>query len=443
MKKIASILLALVIAVSMCATVAFAATTSATLTVNSSAKTANAGDIITVTVDLSANSDLGVLTFNLLYNTDEYEYVADSLKVNGIFSMEETNDRVAGRLRYVAITATTVNKGGACITAQFKVLKPGSTISLDVEEAYNGSDEDVTTSLAGRVTNLTVACAHGKTEEKVTKQPTHTETGTKAIICSACGKTMKTESIPALGHTYGAWTVTKAPTCTEKGVETRTCSCGDKQTRDVPAKGHTPGKWVTVNEPTCTQAGAEAQHCSVCDTEIARREIPAKGHTPGEWTVTKEPTCTEKGEKIAECVACGEKYTEEIPALGHTADKWEVVKEATCTEAGEKKAVCSVCDEEFTEAIPALGHKFGEWKVTKEATEAAEGEKTRVCEVCGEKETAVIPKLPVKPDDGKNPDIPNTTGNAMMYIVITVAAAAVLAGACGVTAITKKRKQAK
>ncbi|MBQ2920304.1 MAG: S-layer homology domain-containing protein, partial [Oscillospiraceae bacterium] len=39
-------------------------------------------------------------------------------------------------------------------------------------------------------------------------------------------------------HSFGEWTVTTEPTCTEKGVETRTCECGESETREVAALGH-------------------------------------------------------------------------------------------------------------------------------------------------------------------------------------------------------------
>ena len=41
---------------------------------------------------------------------------------------------------------------------------------------------------------------------------------------------------PAHEHSYGAWTVDSEPTETEDGVESRTCSCGDVETRPIPRK---------------------------------------------------------------------------------------------------------------------------------------------------------------------------------------------------------------
>ena len=39
-------------------------------------------------------------------------------------------------------------------------------------------------------------------------------------------------------HTFGAWTVTTPATCTADGVETRSCACGETETRAIPATGH-------------------------------------------------------------------------------------------------------------------------------------------------------------------------------------------------------------
>ena len=39
-------------------------------------------------------------------------------------------------------------------------------------------------------------------------------------------------------HTFGDWTVTTPATCTTDGVETRSCACGETETRIIPATGH-------------------------------------------------------------------------------------------------------------------------------------------------------------------------------------------------------------
>ena len=115
-------------------------------------------------------------------------------------------------------------------------------------------------------------------------------------------------------HTFGAWTVTTPATCTADGVETRSCACGETETRTIPATGHTFGDWTVTTPATCTADGVETRSCACSETET--RTIPATGHIFGDWTVTTPATCTADGVETRSC-ACGETETRAIPATGH------------------------------------------------------------------------------------------------------------------------------
>ena len=77
-------------------------------------------------------------------------------------------------------------------------------------------------------------------------------------------------------HAFGAWTVTTPATCTADGVETRSCACGETETRTIPATGHTFGDWTVTTPATCTADGVETRSCACGETET--RAIPATGH---------------------------------------------------------------------------------------------------------------------------------------------------------------------
>ena len=77
-------------------------------------------------------------------------------------------------------------------------------------------------------------------------------------------------------HAFGDWTVTTPATCTADGVETRSCACGETETRTIPATGHTFGAWTVTTPATCTADGVETRTCACGETET--RAIPATGH---------------------------------------------------------------------------------------------------------------------------------------------------------------------
>ena len=77
-------------------------------------------------------------------------------------------------------------------------------------------------------------------------------------------------------HAFGDWTVTTPAACTADGVETRSCACGETETRAIPATGHTFGDWTVTTPATCTADGVETRSCACGESET--RAIPATGH---------------------------------------------------------------------------------------------------------------------------------------------------------------------
>ena len=190
------------------------------------------------------------------------------------------------------------------------------------------------------------------------------------VYCAECGQEISrtAQTIAALGHDFGEWTVTTEPSCTEAGQRQRACrrtDCGSTETEEIPAPGHSP---ITEGEiaATCTESGWTAHiYCSVCEEVLPpyQTEIPALGHDFGEWVVTKEPTCTETGLRQRSCSRCDFYEVLDIEAAGHTV-LVQLGKDATCTEAGRTEAtVCGTCGAVLSggETIPALGgsHDYG------------------------------------------------------------------------------------
>lgn len=100
----------------------------------------------------------------------------------------------------------------------------------------------------------------------ITKRPSCTENGEKTFTCSICGKT-RTEEVGKTDHVWN-YVVDKEPTCETEGYESLHCAvCGDAKTgttRSLPAKGHTFGAWTTTKPATEATAGQQSHKCSVC-----------------------------------------------------------------------------------------------------------------------------------------------------------------------------------
>ena len=105
----------------------------------------------------------------------------------------------------------------------------------------------------------------------------------------------------ALPISFGDWAVTTTVGCVTNGVETRTCACGEAETRYIPATGHTFGDW-TVN------GNVHTRRCACGATE-------SLGHTWNTGVVTTPATEDADGVKTYTCADCGATHVESIEKL--------------------------------------------------------------------------------------------------------------------------------
>ncbi len=359
MKKLISFLMAVVMVATFMVTPTLAAENPA---ISVSSETAEAGETVKLSVSIT-NNTVGFVSGKVTLTYDESVLKLTEME-NVMFQGFANPD--TGMANHSSVTP--VKGNGVLVTATFTVAEDAAPGSYAVAATVTGMRDD-----AGNL--LSVA-------------------GTSGTV---------TVEEPVHEHTWGKWEVTQAPTCTEKGVETRTCACGEKETREVAAKGHTFGEWKVTKAATCTAKGEETRTCACGEKET--REIAAKGHTFGEWKVTKAATCTTKGEETRTC-ACGEKETREVAMLAHNLEMkydennhWTECKD--CEFVGEKSA-----------------HTF---------------ENNGYCE-CGYKKPVVE-----KPGDAELDDVPETGDITPMLNMTAVAVVAVVAA----LAYVLKRKTVK
>ncbi|MDR1733964.1 MAG: hypothetical protein LBR73_03680 [Oscillospiraceae bacterium] len=115
--------------------------------------------------------------------------------------------------------------------------------------------------------------AHTHYITTVRTESTHTAAGSIAQVCAICGVVASTQTLPAVAHTWGDWTVTAAATCGTDGVRTHTCTvCGTIETNPIPKTNqHTYREVVT---PATEDAEGYTENvCTVCGYRTARYDI--------------------------------------------------------------------------------------------------------------------------------------------------------------------------
>ncbi|MBQ8603250.1 MAG: phosphodiester glycosidase family protein [Oscillospiraceae bacterium] len=234
-------------------------------------------------------------------------------------------------------------------------------------------------------------------EETVIRRATCEKTGVASLLCSVCDN-LASKTIPALGHNWVA-IPEQAPTCTAPGMSSgmEECTNGCGQTRateegagEIPALGHSFGEWTVTTPATCTTEGEQTRTCTLGCGEAGATEtetIPALGHAWSDWTQTTAPGCETEGEETRTCNTCGEPETNPVTATGHSWTAGTPVP-PTCTADGYTPYTCDNCgNTENRDTVAASGHSYGEWYSTKDATCEETGTSQHDCENCDDFET--------------------------------------------------------
>ena len=264
-------------------------------------------------------------------------------------------------------------------------------------------------------------------------EPTCTEGGYTARICSDCNDTIqRTNETAALGHDYSdAYTVVEEgkTICEHGGMTVKICDrCGDVIVTTIEKTGHKSSAWVVANNPTMEAEGNLEGTCDNCG-KFVTYQLPSFASDMEEqnkfydYKITQEKqSCTEIGKATYTCVVDGQTFSFEVNLEAHehylegTAASTSAaskefdgkiyynseatgIKEfpddgATCTTFGKGYFECSECGE-LVYVDTYKNHSVAEdgWTVTSPASCTANGEKTGNCSVCGEVVTEVIDKL--------------------------------------------------
>ena len=191
------------------------------------------GDGVDLTLTLSKNSGIAALVLNVNYDQAVLQYTGSNA-LSSESGIAMVNDGTDGTVRLVyaggVLPAETV-----LLTLHFQANteKPVETaVTLAVESTLAEDGTVLQTESAGK----TLAIHAVKVLPAV--PATCSATGlTEGKHCSVCGAVLTAQqSVPALGHAWGAWTQTLAPGYETPGQESRSCSrCKEAETRVIPS----------------------------------------------------------------------------------------------------------------------------------------------------------------------------------------------------------------
>lgn len=237
----------------------------------------------------------------------------------------------------------------------------------------------------------------GNTETLITPA-TCTSTGLITTVCTECGGTISTASIPLLDHKYTNKTLVKDSTCTEEGYYEISCEdCGQKGTPVSIAKKDHSYEWVVAKYPTNTENGLKEYKCSVCGDVSKTEDMEPCAHASTRNEETVAADCKNPAHYKVICNDCGvvvdDDYVDPDGATDPENHNWisEVTKEATCLTFGREKLTCSMCGEFKYAIIPSLGHDYKVVKTTP-STCSTRGQTTYVCSNCNDTYSTSIAK---------------------------------------------------
>ena len=232
------------------------------------------------------------------------------------------------------------------------------------------------------------------------KAATCTEAGlSEGKKCSACGEiTVKQETIPATGHSYGEWVVDTPATEEAEGTKHKDCAnCDSVETGTIPKLEHKHSYTTVVTAPTCTEGGYTTHACS-CGESYVDSRTDATGHSYGEWVVDTSATEESEGTKHRDCANCDSVETGTIPKLEHEHSYTSVVTDPTCTVAGYTTYTCKCGDSYKENGADALDHDYDEGVITTKPGCETKGVKTFTCKRDGCGHSYTVDVEPTKHD---------------------------------------------
>ncbi len=230
MKKIISVLLALILVCSLVSVVS-ADTSGARLDLTPSSVSVAQGSVVTVTVSLTGAEVAKSGGLQFAYDSSVFETVSGEWKLTGAMLKDFNASKSAAAIAFGS--ATDINGDIFALKLKARDTAAIGSTTITVTPALKNGSKDIDCAVGS--TTVAIKCKTHTAGAAVKENFVNANCGfdgsyDEVVYCTVCGDEIsrETKTIPATGkHVTGGWVIDKKPTLTETGLKHKVCSvCG-------------------------------------------------------------------------------------------------------------------------------------------------------------------------------------------------------------------------
>lgn len=239
LKKIFSISLCIIICFSFTTTVS-AETKTPKITVSN--VTAEAGETVSIVVDISDNPGIMAMAFCITYDSEVLTFKNYSKGYLTSYTVKDHSDK--GHIAFVNVENKDIATNGTIISLLFEVkkdAKPGKHV---------------------------IALANSNRDKHGTKLHNSFSTSKQEFIVPivASGSVTVPETCENSGHKWGEWNIITEANCTETGLQNHVCMrCNLEEEAIIPVTHDFEAEWTIDKVATPEEDGIMSRHCTKCD----------------------------------------------------------------------------------------------------------------------------------------------------------------------------------
>lgn len=237
-KKVVSLVLCLILCTFMLPAISAANDTKIILTHES----AMPGKEVTVDISITGNPGIMAMTFSVVYDKDQFEYISFS---KGFISTPQYKDHPdKGYVTFSVCEASNKLNNGNILSVSFKIKKDATPGKYPITIGNHNYEDK-----GKKIDN----CFANSSE--------------KYIVPTVSAGSIRVESdCDKLGHDFGGWSTKTKPTCQVNGVDIRVCDrCGMVEEKSTSVDHDFEDEWTVDKAATPDETGIMSRHCKNCN----------------------------------------------------------------------------------------------------------------------------------------------------------------------------------